>query len=69
MTNQDLKDALLSKNPVRYNGIEYTAVSAIIYRSSGKNIVVTAELLDKNENCVVIAPAGKVELVEEKDEA
>ena len=61
MDNAALKDALLGGNLVTYNNIVYT-VSAIIYRNNNGSVKVAAELLDKNNNCVVIADPKKVEV-------
>ena len=61
MTNAELKDALLDKRTVRYDDINYV-VNGIIYRSyDGKSIVLTAELLDRNGDCVVIAPISRIQ--------
>lgn len=63
MTNSELKEALLDKRTVRYDDINYV-VNGIIYRSyDGKNIVLTAELLDRNKDCVVIAPISRIQEV------
>lgn len=64
MTGKELKDFLVSGRPVRYNGIEYSEVSAIKYQYRGDEIVVSAELLDKNKRCIVVAPCEKVEEVQ-----
>lgn len=61
MTNDELKDALLSKKPVRYNGIVYSHVHEIKYQNPSGKIVVSAGLMDKNQNCIVYAPVKKVE--------
>ena len=60
MTNIEIKDALMDGRRVVYNGIVYDKVSAIIYRNINGKIVVSAEVLDKNENCVVTAPVAKI---------
>ena len=61
MTNSELKEALLSKEPVilRHTGdAEYKCVNAIRY-TVGKHgeILVQAELLDKNGGAIVICNA------------
>lgn len=63
MTGDELKAALLEECPVRYAGITYKKVTALIYRKDGKGtrIQISAELLDRNGCAVVIAPAGKIE--------
>lgn len=61
MTSAELKEALMTEEPVVCNGIEYRCVSAIIYRKHGGGFMVRAELLDKNKNSVTIAEPHKVE--------
>lgn len=63
MNGKELKDALMDGRKVFCNGIEYSNISAIIYRNRGGAIEVSAELLDKNKTCVVIAQADKVQEV------
>lgn len=60
MTNTEIKDALMDGRRVVHNGIEYDRVSAIIYRSSNGKIAVSAEMLDRNHNCIVVAPVEKI---------
>lgn len=52
MSNEELKNALLSGFPVEYNGITYKCVTAIVYRNKGGKIDISAEVLDKNNNSV-----------------
>jgi hypothetical protein len=61
MTSEEIKDALLKKYPVYANGIEYKCVTAVIYRKNNGRIVVSGELLDKNEMSVTIVPLDKIE--------
>ena len=63
MTGAELKAALMGEYPVRYAGITYQKVTALIYRKAGKGtrIQVSAELLDRNGRAVVIAPVEKIE--------
>lgn len=63
MTNAELKQALFSAAPVRYNGIEYQRVCEIVYRRPANEVIVSAGLLDKNTNCIVYAKPEKVEAV------
>ena len=66
MTNDEVKKALYERTPVKYNGIEYAYISAIIYRYDKKgNLIVSAELFDKNGNCVVIAQIKDICAVDE----
>ena len=57
MTNEEAKNALLHRLPVRYNGVDYLYISAIIYRYDKyeSNLLISAELLDKNKRSVTIA--------------
>lgn len=51
MTNEELKQALMSKCEVKYKGIIYKCVSSIIYKcENGKDIEISAELTDKKQN-------------------
>lgn len=57
MTNAELKEALLNKQPVVLtlnDGTEIHCkwVSGIMYRAKCNNITVSAEVLDRNGNCV-----------------
>ena len=63
VTGDELKAALFDECPVIYNGITYQKITALIYRKDGKcrRVRVSGELLDRNGNAVVIAPAGKIE--------
>lgn len=63
MTNAELKQALFSAAPVRYNGIEYQRVCEIVYRRPENDVIVSAGLMDKNENCIVYAKPEKVEVI------
>ena len=56
MTNDEAKEALKKRTPVILNGIEYLYISAIIYRyDKNRNLVISAELTDKNKRSVTIA--------------
>ena len=56
MTNTEAKEALKNRTPVIYNNIEYLYISAIIYRyDKNHNLVISAELTDKNKRSVIIA--------------
>lgn len=56
MTNDEAKEAFRNRTPVYYNGIRYLNISAIIYRYDPYgNLLVSAELLDRCGNSVVIA--------------
>lgn len=65
MTNEEAKDALFKRSPVIYNGIEYHHVSAIIYRCGKYNdVLVSAELTDKNNRSVTIAKVQDIKAKE-----
>ena len=56
MTNSEAKEALKNRTPVIYNNIEYLYISAIIYRyDDNRNLVISAELVDKCKHSVTIA--------------
>ena len=65
MDNKELKQALYDGGPVQYNGIKYQKVHGILYRIVSGKLSISAELLDYNGNCLVYAPAAKVELIKE----
>lgn len=57
MTNAELKEALLNKLPVvmtTNDGTEIHCkyVTGIIYRARGNNIIVSAEVADRNGKCL-----------------
>ena len=64
MTNAELKQALLSKSLVLYNGILYKRVYEVVYRENNGAIRVLAGLLDFNENCIVYANPEKVSVAD-----
>lgn len=56
MTNDEAKTALFKRTPVICNGIEYLYISAITYRvNSNDELIISAELLDRNRRSVTIA--------------
>ena len=56
MTSEEAKQCLYSRKEVVCNDITYERMKAIIYRLDERdNIIVSAELLDKNRNSVTIA--------------
>ena len=56
MTNEEAKFALKNRTPVSFNNTEYLYISAIIYRyDNNRNLVISAELTDKNKRSVTIA--------------
>lgn len=63
MTNEELKRALFSREPVRFLGMRYDYISAVIYRTCRGTMYITAELTDKKSNSVTIAHAHQVEVI------
>lgn len=56
MTNEEAKFALKNRTPVVFKNIEYSCISAIIYRyDNNRNLIISAELTDKNKRSVTIA--------------
>lgn len=55
MTNEELKEVMMSGEPVTLRGMTFAYISAIIYRKSDSGMYIQAELMDKNKNCVVLA--------------
>lgn len=62
MTNDQAKTALINRTPVTYNGIDYSYISAIIYRYDNNNLLISAELTDKTKRSVTIAQLKDVNL-------
>ncbi|WII39165.1 hypothetical protein [Paenibacillus thiaminolyticus] len=67
MTNEELKEAMTSGEAVEHRGITYSCITAIIYRQSEAGLIIQAELMDKNKNCVVIAHPIEVKRSEDKE--
>lgn len=63
MTNAELKAALRSRCPVRHMGIRYDYVSAVIYRTIGGEIYITAALYDRCLRDEIIVHAKDIEPV------
>jgi hypothetical protein len=63
MTSEEAKECLYTHEAVICKGIEYKGVSAIVYRLDPitKKIIVSAELLDKNDNSVTLARLADIE--------
>ena len=61
MSNSELKEALYSREPVCFLGMQYDYVSAVIYCVCQGELYITVELMDKKSNSVTIAHAEKVE--------
>ncbi len=65
MTNEELKQALMSKCEVTHKGITYKCVSAIIYRNRNGKIDISAEVTDKKQNkSISIVDPKLIEFVE-----
>lgn len=61
MKNEELKEALTSGREVKHKGITYKCVSAIIYRNKNGRIIISAELMDKNNKSVCIVEPKNIE--------
>lgn len=61
MTNAELKAALRSRCPVLHMGIRYDYVSAVIYRTIGGEIYITAALYDHRLGDEIIVHAKDIE--------
>lgn len=60
MNNTELKEALFNQRPVilktiLLGDVEYSKVSALIYRAADGKTQISAELYDKNSNSVIVA--------------
>lgn len=67
MTNDEAKTALVKRTPISYNGIPYAYISAIIYRyDKNGNLLISAELTDKNKHSVTIAQIKDVIITHDK---
>ena len=56
MTNEEAKIALKNRTPVVFKNIEYSYISAILYRyDKNDNLIISVELTDKNRRSVTIA--------------
>lgn len=56
MTNEEAKTALIKRTPVIFKNIEYSYISAILYRyDKNDNLIISVELTDKNKRSVTIA--------------
>lgn len=56
MTNEEAKIALKNRTPVVFKNIEYSYISAILYRyDKNDNLIISVELTDKNGRSVTIA--------------
>lgn len=65
MTNEELKQALMSKCEVKYKETVYKCVYGIIYRNVSDKIEVLVELMDKNNNSVCVVNPKYVKFVSE----
>ena len=63
MDGKELKDALMRKLPIRYNGIDYLRIAEITYRVPENKLIVSAGLLDKSGRALIYAPPDKIEAI------
>ena len=68
MTNEEAKTALINRTPVTYNGINYSYISAIIYRYQNNNLLISAELTDKTLRSVTIAQLKDVNIYDNQNQ-
>ena len=63
MTNSEAKAAFKEQCPIRFGGITYQSISALIYRMNqdGSGVVLQIELLDRGGNSVTIAAPDRIE--------
>lgn len=66
INNQEAKQLLYDETPVYLRGSKYKKINALIYRKSEGRYTASAELLDMNHNCVVIAPLEWVDASNEE---
>lgn len=65
MTNDEVKKAWLNKTPIHSSGIDYTKISALIYRlTENGEMTLSVELLEKCGNSVTIASPQNIKLKE-----
>ena len=56
MNKDQAKTALINRTPVTHNGINYSYISALIYRCNARGeIIISAELMDKSNRSITIA--------------
>lgn len=56
LTNEEAKKLLFEETPVLFRGSEYLKINALIYRRYKQGVRTSAEILDKNRKCIVVAP-------------
>lgn len=63
MTNEEVKAAFLSGQPVENNGIVYNCISAIIYRKDKEGVYMIAELYDKCGHSITSAEPRRINAI------
>lgn len=61
ITTTEAKELLVAETPVFFKDMEFVKITALIFRRVAGEFVANAELLDKNRNCIVIAPLEWIE--------
>lgn len=61
ITAAEAKELLVAETPVFFKDMEFVKITALIFRRVAGEFVASAELLDKNRNCIVIAPLEWIE--------
>ena len=69
MTTEETKSAFFKGVPVKYNGIRYNCISALIYRRKQSKMVLEAELFDRCGHAIIIADPNKVEVYKDESNA
>lgn len=67
MTNEELKNALVSGCPVESGGIVYKCVSAIIYRYRNGKLNISAEVKDYCGHSISIINPERAKIAETED--
>lgn len=65
MTNEEVKAAFLSGQPVESGGIIYDHISAIIYRKGKEGVYMQAELYDKCGHSVSSAEPRRINIIKD----
>lgn len=68
MNTAELMKTLMSGEPVICEDIHYPCISALIYRKSGSEIVLSVELPDSSGNSITIARSNQIKKAESEDE-
>ena len=67
MTANELKQAFMNNSEIEYDGTTYPRINALIYRRSGNNIIIQAELLDLSSSVHSVYIVSPVQLGKKED--